>query len=135
MIFGLPGSAKPHTGLIAWIHGKLGLDQQLESALVYCSRLGPPHVPWLEPDVNDRMQELKAEGIDGVIVVPPGFVSDHMEVKYDLDTEAAQTAARLDMAYLRADSVGTDPSFVAGLVDAALERSAQYRARALNRQR
>lgn len=116
-----------HQQLISWIDGELGSEQPLESELVYCSRSGSPQVPWLEPDVNDRMEELKAEGIDGVIVVPLGFVSDHMEVKYDLDTEAAQTAAGLGMAFLRAESVGTDPAFVAGLVDAALERAAQYR--------
>ena len=56
--------------------------------LVYCSRSGPPHVPWLEPDVNDRIEELAADGVRAVVVVPIGFVSDHMEVIYDLDTEA-----------------------------------------------
>lgn len=116
-----------HEQLMSWLEAKLGLGLHLDSELVFCSRSGAPHVPWLEPDINDRLEELKAEGIDGVIVVPLGFVSDHMEVKYDLDTEAAQTAAGLGMDFLRAESVGTDPSFVAGLVDAALERAAQYR--------
>lgn len=116
-----------HEQLMSWIDGKLGIEGQLGSELVFCSRSGAPHVPWLEPDINDRLEELKADGVDGVIVVPLGFVSDHMEVIYDLDTEASQTAARLDMDFLRAESVGTDSSFVAGLVDAALERAAQYR--------
>ena len=49
-------------------------------------------MPWLEPDVNDRIEELAAEGVDGVVLVPIGFVSDHMEVIYDLDTEALATA-------------------------------------------
>ncbi len=121
------GYRNQHEQLIGWIDGQLDSDLTLESELVYCSRSGAPHVPWLEPDVNDRMEELKAEGIEGVVVVPLGFVSDHMEVKYDLDTEAAQTADGLGLAFLRAESVGTDPSFVAGLVDAALERAAQLR--------
>lgn len=116
-----------HEQLMSWIDGKLGIEGQLGSELVFCSRSGAPHVPWLEPDINDRLEELKADGVDGVIVVPLGFVSDHMEVIYDLDTEASQTAARLDMDFLRAESVGTDSSFVAGLVDAALERAAQFR--------
>ncbi|MBP2414218.1 ferrochelatase [Arthrobacter stackebrandtii] len=125
------GYRNQHEQLIDWIDGELGSEQPLKSELVYCSRSGAPHVPWLEPDVNDRLEELKAEGIEGVIVVPLGFVSDHMEVKYDLDTEAAQSAAALGMTFLRADSVGTDPAFVAGLVDAALERAAQLRGEAV----
>ena len=61
--------------------------------LVYCSRSGSPATPWLEPDVNDRLRELADAGTTAVVVVPIGFVSDHMEVVYDLDTEAAATAA------------------------------------------
>ena len=56
--------------------------------LVYCSRSGPPQVPWLEPDVNDHLEALAADGVPAVVMVPVGFVSDHMEVIYDLDTEA-----------------------------------------------
>jgi ferrochelatase len=51
-------------------------------------------VPWLEPDVNDRMAELAEEGVSGVVLVPIGFISDHMEVAFDLDTEAKETAGR-----------------------------------------
>ena len=92
--------------------------------LVYCSRSGPPTQPWLEPDVNDDLRALSAAGAPGVVVAPIGFVSDHMEVKFDLDTEALETAAELNLAYARAATVGTDPEFVAGLVDLVLERAA-----------
>lgn len=95
--------------------------------LVYCSRSGPPTQPWLEPDVNDHLEKLAAGGTTGVVVVPVGFVSDHMEVVFDLDTEAAQTADRLGLPFVRVPTVGTDPRFVAGLVDLVVERAAQAR--------
>ena len=60
------------------------------SRLVFCSRSGPPQVPWLEPDVNDHLEELAKDGASAAVIVPIGFVSDHMEVLYDLDTEAAR---------------------------------------------
>jgi protoporphyrin/coproporphyrin ferrochelatase len=90
--------------------------------LVYCSRSGPPAVPWLEPDVNDHLAALAADGAPGVAVVPIGFVSDHMEVRYDLDTEAAATAARLGLPFARAATVGTDPAFVAAVRQLVVER-------------
>ncbi|MGF1662948.1 MAG: ferrochelatase [Kineosporiaceae bacterium] len=95
--------------------------------LVYCSRSGPPAQPWLEPDVNDHLRRLAADGVRAAVVVPVGFVSDHMEVRYDLDTEAAETAAEVGLVMVRAATVGTDPRFVAGLVDLCLERAAQAR--------
>lgn len=116
-----------HQQLIDWIAEQLGQELILESELVYCSRSGPPQVPWLEPDVNDRMEELKEDGVTGVILVPIGFVSDHMEVKFDLDTEAKETAERLGMAFTRAATVGTHEAFVSGLVDLVEERAAQRR--------
>ena len=93
--------------------------------LVYCSRSGPPAVPWLEPDVNDHLRALAGAGTDAVVVVPIGFVSDHMEVVYDLDTEAAETAAQLSMAFERAATPGTHPAFVAVVRDLLRERSAR----------
>lgn len=99
----------------------------LESELVFCSRSGPPQQPWLEPDVNDRLEELAATGVTTVVLAPIGFISDHMEVVYDLDTEARATAERLGITLVRAATVGTDPEFVAGLVDLILERAAQAR--------
>ena len=91
--------------------------------LVFCSRSGPPHVPWLMPDVNDRLRELAQSG-DGraVVLVPIGFVSDHMEVIHDLDVEAAATAAEVGLRFTRAGTVGTHPDFVAGVVELIRER-------------
>lgn len=86
--------------------------------LVFCSRSGPPTVPWLEPDVNARLADLAAAGAPGAAVVPIGFVSDHMEVRFDLDTEAAETAAGLDLPFVRVSTPGTDPRFVTSIVDA-----------------
>lgn len=108
--------------------------------LVYCSRSGPPQARWLEPDINDFLEEIADGGSDeaagnssdtrplsGVVVVPIGFICDHMEVVYDLDTEARETAARLGIPYERADTVSTDPDFVSSLVDVLEERAAQAR--------
>lgn len=80
--------------------------------LVYQSRSGPPQQPWLEPDICERIEQLAASGIDQFVVVPIGFVSDHMEVLFDLDTEAQQLCARLGATFVRAPSVGTHPEFV-----------------------
>ncbi len=96
--------------------------------LAYCSRSGPPSQPWLEPDVNDLLGDLARRGVRRVVLAPIGFVSDHMEVVYDLDTEAVATARELGLEVVRADTVGVRPAFVAGLVDLLLERAATARA-------
>ena len=103
------------------------LGRDLTGELVFCSRSGPPTQPWLEPDVNDRLRELAAEGVRTAVVAPIGFVSDHMEVVYDLDTEARQTADELGLRLVRVPTVGTAPAFVQDLVDALLERAAEAR--------
>jgi ferrochelatase len=95
--------------------------------LVFCSRSGPPHVPWLEPDVNDHLEALARREAPGVVLIPVGFVSDHMEVVYDLDTEALTTAAKLDLPAVRAATPGIDPRFVAVVRDLLLERAATER--------
>ena len=97
--------------------------------LVYCSRSGPPQARWLEPDINDFLEEVAGDAspLTGAVVVPIGFICDHMEVVYDLDTEAKETAARLGIPYERADTVATDPAFVSSLVDVLEERAAQAR--------
>jgi ferrochelatase len=82
-------------------------------ALVYQSRSGPPGQPWLEPDVCDHLEKIHGEGAPGVVVVPIGFVSDHMEVKFDLDVEAADRAAELGLPFERAATPGVHPRFVA----------------------
>lgn len=80
--------------------------------VVYQSRSGPPTQPWLEPDILDRMKALHNEGANRVVVLPVGFVSDHMEVVYDLDTEARSLAQELGMDFVRAATVSTHPVFI-----------------------
>lgn len=92
--------------------------------LVYQSRSGSPHTPWLEPDINDAISDNQAAGIRGVIVVPIGFVSDHVEVIWDLDNQAAETAANLGLEYKRVRTAGVAPEFVDGIADLILARSA-----------
>lgn len=99
--------------------------------LVYASRSGPPHVPWLEPDINDHLEALADAGTPGVIVVPIGFISDHMEVIYDLDVEARETAERVGLPMARAGTVGVDPRFVDMIVELIRERTEGAPARAL----
>ncbi len=103
------------------------LGEELDWELTYCSRSGPPHVPWLEPDINDRMAEVKGEGVVGVVAAPIGFLSDHMEVLYDLDTEARETANEVELEYQRAATVDQDPEFHSLLVDLLLEKAAAAR--------
>ncbi|MGH1502646.1 MAG: ferrochelatase [Acidimicrobiales bacterium] len=98
------------------------LDEITGWDLVWQSRSGPPQIPWLEPDVNDHLEALAAAGTDAATVCPLGFVSDHMEVEFDLDTQAAGTARRLGLDYRRAATVGTDPRFVAMVRDLVAER-------------
>jgi protoporphyrin/coproporphyrin ferrochelatase len=90
--------------------------------LVYQSRSGPPTQPWLEPDVNDVIAALPGEGVEAVVIVPLGFVSDHMEVLWDLDTEATETAEEHGLVAIRTPTPGTHPAYVRGLVDLVLER-------------
>jgi ferrochelatase len=90
--------------------------------LVYQSRSGPPHVPWLEPDICDYLTRLHSQQIRHVMLVPIGFISDHMEVMFDLDTEAKQRAADLGMNLIRAETVGTHPMFIDMIRELILER-------------
>ncbi len=90
--------------------------------LVFQSRSGPPQVPWLEPDVNDAIAELPARGRRAVVIVPLGFVSDHMEVLWDLDEEATETARGLGLVAIRTATPGVDPRYVEGLGDLVAER-------------
>ena len=90
--------------------------------LVYQSRSGPPAQPWLGPDVRDYLGELAAAGAPAAVLVPVGFVSDHMEVRHDLDVAAAETAARLGLPVQRAATPGTDPRFVSMITELVRER-------------
>ena len=94
-----------------------------EMALVYCSRSGPPQVPWLEPDVNDHLTAIKEAGASAAVIIPVGFVSDHMEVVYDLDTEALATAREIGLPATRAATAGTDARFVSMVRDLLVERA------------
>ena len=91
--------------------------------LVYQSRSGPPQVPWLEPDINDAIAQIGGvRSADAVIVVPIGFVSDHVEVIWDLDTEAKESAADQGLDFRRVPTAGTDPRTVSALADLVVER-------------
>lgn len=99
--------------------------------VVYCSRSGPPQVPWLEPDVSARIRTLAREDAGAVAVVPVGFLSDHVEVIYDLDVEARAAAEEAGVGFVRAGTVGDHPRFVAMIRELILERTAGGPRRAL----
>ena len=101
------------------------LGHPVDWTLAFCSRSGPPSQPWLEPDVNDHLRSLHAREVPAAVLVPIGFVSDHMEVVYDLDTEAMATARELGIACERAATAGVDPRFVAMVRDRVACRPGQ----------
>ena len=108
-------------GLIAdAVRARCGVELPWE--LVYQSRSGPPQMPWLEPDISDHLDVLHEAGVSGAVMVPIGFISDHMEVVWDLDTEAMAHAADIGLPCVRAATVGTSARFVAALVDLVVER-------------
>jgi ferrochelatase len=90
--------------------------------LVYQSRSGPPSMPWLDPDICDHLDDLHGKGVSSVVVSPLGFVSDHMEVLFDLDLEARDHAAKIGMNYVRAATPGNDPKMVELVVELIRER-------------
>jgi len=102
--------------------------------LVYQSRSGSPTQPWLGPDICDHLRSLKSQGVSDVVVAPIGFVSDHMEVIYDLDVEAQKVAEEIEMNLVRAATVGTHPSFVRMIRELILERTDRIEPRALGTQ-
>jgi ferrochelatase len=99
-----------------------GRDTPLRHDVAWQSRSGPPRVPWLGPDINEYLETLAAQGVPGVVVSPVGFVSDHVEVIWDLDHEARETAEKLALPYARAATVGVDPRFVTMVRDLVAER-------------
>lgn len=107
------------------VRAETGVERPWE--LVYQSRSGAPHVPWLEPDICDHLEALDASGAPAAVMVPIGFVSDHMEVLYDLDTEAEAKAAELGLPVRRSATVGADPRFAAAVRELVLERAASER--------
>ncbi len=102
------------------VHAHLG--RQVSYSLVYQSRSGPPQIPWLEPDINDHLTDARQRGINAVVVAPIGFASDHMEVMWDLDTQARETAAELDLKFARVATPGGDPRFALALAEMVNER-------------
>jgi len=118
--------AAQHQAVAAWVMARVA-ELVPEAAavaweLVYQSRSGPASQPWLEPDVCDVIAALPGRGRRSVIVVPVGFMSDHMEVLWDLDTEAKEAAHDAGLAFLRTPTPGVAPAFVAGIVDLIQER-------------
>jgi len=101
------------------IAGMLGVERW---RVVYQSRSGSPSQPWLGPDILDCLRELRAEGIKNVVVAPVGFVSDHMEIVYDLDYEAQNLARELGLNMVRSATAGTHPAFIAMIRELILER-------------
>jgi ferrochelatase len=93
-----------------------------EYSLVYQSRSGPPGQPWLEPDIVEHLRALAREGARDVVVAPIGFLSDHMEVVYDLDLDARARALELGLNLVRAGTVGTHPCFVRMIRELVVER-------------
>lgn len=100
---------------------QLGIDRD-RWQLVYQSRSGRPTDPWLEPDICDHLRALNSRGVADVVVMPIGFLSDHLEVLYDLDEEAQKVSEELGISMLRASTVGTHPRFVSMLRELIAER-------------
>jgi ferrochelatase len=90
--------------------------------LVFQSRSGPPTQAWLGPDICDLIRELKEGGAEDLVIAPVGFISDHMEVLYDLDTEARALCSELGLNMLRAATVGTHPDFISMIRELMMER-------------
>ncbi|MAV21666.1 MAG: ferrochelatase [Acidimicrobiaceae bacterium] len=116
----------PYTSQLLAISNEISqrVAPDLQWDLVYQSRSGPPAVPWLEPDIVDHLDEIDTEKISTVVVVPIGFLSDHMEVKFDLDTQAANHAREIGIQMLRVPTVGLHKTFITmtkELIEEAIE--------------
>jgi ferrochelatase len=120
--FGEGGAYAAQHLAVAEVVSQAATDGVIEWQLVYQSRSGPPSMPWLEPDINGVIAELPAKGKRAVIIVPLGFVSDHMEVLWDLDNEAMETSEENGIVAVRVPTPGTHHAYVKGLVDLVLER-------------
>jgi ferrochelatase len=101
----------------------------MQHVLAYQSRSGSPHSPWLEPDISDVIKDLHSKGAKAIIVIPIGFISDHMEVMYDLDIEAKDLAAELNLPFARAKTAGTHPKFIAMIRDLIVEGTSESKDR------
>lgn len=130
-----PSYSTQHRDVAALVAAQVGerIGRPVAWRLAFCSRSGPPQQAWLDPDVNDVLGELAGAGERSVVLSPIGFVSDHMEVAFDLDIEALEIARGLGMKAVRAGTVSASPVFVSGLVDMVLERAAAERGEAVER--
>jgi protoporphyrin/coproporphyrin ferrochelatase len=109
------------------VSGRVGISND---ALVYQSRSGAPGQPWLEPDILDYLREIKTQkSTSAVVLAPISFISDHMEVLYDLDIEAKQLCESVSLPMVRAKTVGVDPQFIAMIRELIEERIAPGSAR------
>ena len=104
------------------VANKVDPDKRLRREVVWQSRSGPPHIPWLEPDINDKLDQLASEGVKAVVVSPIGFPIENFEILWDLDFEASNKAASLGMSFSRADSVENDSRFISMIADLLCER-------------
>ena len=104
------------------VANKVDPDKHLRREVVWQSRSGPPHIPWLEPDINDKLDQLASEGVEAVVVSPIGFPIENFEILWDLDFEASNKAASLGMSFSRADSVENDSRFISMIADLLCER-------------
>lgn len=122
---GVPGGAyvRQHLDVASVVAARVSqrLGRSLEWDLVYQSRSGAPHVPWLEPDIDGHLRTVAARGCTAAVVVPIGFVSDHVEVLWDLDTQARATADQVGLPMVRVPTPGTDPRLVSMVAELALE--------------
>ncbi|QHC02562.1 ferrochelatase [Epidermidibacterium keratini] len=115
-----------YTEQLHWVAGQVA--ERVGAAdfdLVYQSRSGAPHVPWLEPDIEDHLRDLHERAVRAVVIAPIGFVSDHLEVVWDLDTQARQVADELGMAMARAGTASADPRFITMYADLIARRIRQ----------
>jgi ferrochelatase len=111
-------------GLVAAAFGRAG------DPLVYQSRSGPTSQPWLGPDILEHLKKIANNGqVKDVVIVPIGFVSDHMEVLFDLDTEARQLCEEAGLDMVRAAAVGTNPGFAQMVRELIMERMEENSAR------
>jgi ferrochelatase len=94
--------------------------------LAYQSRSGRPGDPWLEPDVCDYLRQARANGLQAAVLCPIGFVCDHIEVRYDLDHEAAAVCAEIGLPMVRAEAVNDDPLYLDMMADTVLRTMARY---------
>jgi len=104
------------------VANKVDPDKRLRREIVWQSRSGPPSVPWLEPDINDKLDQLSSEGVKAVTVSPIGFPIENFEVLWDLDFEASNKASSLGMDFSRAETVNNDSRFISMIADLLCER-------------